>query len=100
MGTAIETFLTMDTATFLLALRRNAGQAPESIDPVEAVEKFLKYHGDTGEGRLVRRIWTTLVTGSGEYSEAELYGLSSRGLSLVAALFVAWDLGQLRKRSR
>ena len=83
----------MKAAAFLIALRRRTHAISTYPDPLGGAWRFLEENGETGEGRILRRIIETLATGGGEYSESEVYLHSDKMLAIVAALFEARERG-------
>ncbi len=76
----------MKAAAFLLALRRRTPAISPSRDPLADARRFVHEHGETGEGRALRRIINLLATGEGEFSEADIWHFSAATLALVVAL--------------
>ena len=83
----------MDAAAFLAALKRRTRTISSHPDPLVGTRQFLREHGETGEGRGLRRIIETLATGKGEYAESEVYLISDKMLAVVMALFEARERG-------
>ncbi len=76
----------MKAAAFLLALSRRTPTISPSRDPLADARCFVLAHGETGEGRALRRIINLLATGEGEFLEADVWHFSAETLALVAAL--------------
>ncbi len=79
----------MNAAAFLIALRRRATKPCATRDPLGAARRFLAEHGDTGEGQALRRVIATLISGSGEFAESDVWLFSAETLGLVDALVEA-----------
>ncbi len=72
-----------------MALRRRARTVSPVRDPLAEARRFLDAHGETGEGRALRRVIETLATGAGDFDESEVWLFSSETLALVSALVEA-----------
>ncbi len=79
----------MKAAAFLLALSRRAPTVSPSRDSLADARRFILAHGETGEGRALRRIINLLATDEGAFSEADIWHFSAETLPLVAALVEA-----------
>lgn len=79
----------MDAAPFITLLKRRARFISSHPDPLVGAFRFLKEHGNTGEGQILRRVIDTLATGNGEYAESDLYLISEQMLALLVALIEA-----------
>ena len=79
----------MKAAAFLSLLKRRANAASEARDPLAEAQRFLQERGDTAEGQALRRVIETLIAGSGEFAESEVWLFSQDTLPLVAALIDA-----------
>ncbi len=53
------------------------------------MRRFLDARGETGESQALRKVIETLVTGTGEFAEAEVWLFSANTLALVSALVEA-----------
>ena len=69
-----------------MALRRRARYVSPARDPLAEVRRFLDTHGETGEGRALRRVIETLATGTGDFAKSEVWLFSAETLALVDAL--------------
>ena len=76
----------MNAAAFLVALRRRARYVSTVRDPLAEARRFLDAHGETGEGRALRRVIETLATGTGDFAESEVWLFSAETLALIDAL--------------
>ena len=76
----------MNAAAFLVALRRRARAVSPVPDPLAEAHRFLDAHGETGEGRALRKVLETLATGAGDFDESEVWLFSAETLALVSAL--------------
>jgi len=83
----------MNAAAFLAAIRSRAKTISTHPDPLVGALTFLEEHGDTGEGRMLRRIIDTLASGKGDYAESDLYLLRDKMLAVVVALIEARERG-------
>ncbi len=79
----------MNAAAFLVALRRRARYVSTVRDPLAEARRFLDAHGETGEGRALRKVVETLATGTGDFNESEVWLFSAETLALVSALVEA-----------
>jgi hypothetical protein len=79
----------MKAATFLLALTRRARTTSPAQDPLAEAKHFLDENGETGEGRAVYKVIGTLISGTGDFDETEVWSYSNATLELVAALLEA-----------
>jgi hypothetical protein len=50
------------------------------------VLRFVADHPDTPEAKVLARIIAAIDSGVGEFSESDVYALSTRSLALVAAM--------------
>jgi hypothetical protein len=57
----------LSTAVFLVRLKQRAPRRHAFSRPLEAAEAFIATNGDTGEGRALASVLTTLRTGAGAY---------------------------------
>ena len=76
----------MNAAAFLVPLRRRARYVSPVRDPLAEAHRFLDTHGETGEGRALRKVLETLATGAGNVDEAEVWLFSTETLALISAL--------------
>ena len=76
----------MNAAAFLVALRRRARAVSPVRDPLAEARRFLDAHGETGEGRALRRVIETLATGAGDFADYDEWLFSAETLALVSAL--------------
>ena len=79
----------MKAATFLLALTRRARTRSLAQDPLAEAQRFLDENGETGEGRALYKVIETLISGTGDFDETEVWSYSNSTLELVAALLEA-----------
>jgi hypothetical protein len=76
----------MKAATFLVALRRRARTISPAHDPLAEAKRFLDANEGTSEGRALYKVIETLITGTGEFDESEVWSYCNATLELVAAL--------------
>lgn len=76
----------MDTATFLIALRKRAPGNRGPDDPLAAAKRFMARQAETAEGRALQRTLEVLANSTGEFAESDTWLFSSETLDLVVAL--------------
>jgi len=79
----------MKAAAFLVALRRQARAVSSVQEPLAEARRFLDAHGETMEGQALGKVIETLATGTGEFSESDVWPFSAERLALVSTLVEA-----------
>ena len=79
----------MDTAAFLIALRKRAPGNHWPDKPLAAAKRFMARHAETAEGRALQRMIGVLSSGAGDFAESDVWLFSSETLDLVIALIDA-----------
>lgn len=79
----------MNAASFFLALARRSRYVSNARDPLGEAVQFLDQHGDTAEGRMLRKVIETLISGRGDFAESDVWLFSAEGLALANALVEA-----------
>ena len=69
-----------------MEIGRRVTVVSQSRDPLIDARRFLAAHGETGEGRALRKVMTMLATMDGEFSEAEIWLFSAETLALIDVL--------------
>jgi hypothetical protein len=69
-----------------VALRRRARSTSPAQDRLAEAQRFPDENGETGEGRALRKVIETLISGTGDFDESEEWSYSNATLELVAAL--------------
>jgi len=78
----------------LVAIMRTTHSQDSITDPIAEALSEIERDGDTGEGRLLRRICSAVATGEGQFREEEISLLSRPGRELVYALAEARMTGR------
>ena len=79
----------MNTAAFLIAVRRQTHTTSPHPDPLAVAWRFLDEHGQTAEGQALRRVIKALAAKDGAFSESEVWLFSADTLPLIATLVEA-----------
>ena len=76
----------MIAGNFFFALARRSRYVNNARDPLDEAVRFLNKQGETAEGRMLRKVIETLISGRGDFEESDVWLFSAVGLALANAL--------------
>jgi hypothetical protein len=88
----------MDTAAFLVKLRKRSTSVHKSSDPLADAAAILARISTAAEGQALRRVIEALANMEGRFRESDVYLFSAGTLALVVALIDARMVGLYRQQ--